>query len=903
MTEKRVGRPRKALPASLPPAFKRFTLELRRLADESVFTQRQLADRAGMSLPTVSRALNGERRLTTRDLEAFSKALGLSDTQRATLVFLHRQATDEAHGVRSDVREVAPTDLASRLSALRQGAGLSLREISLRLAMVGSPVAKSTVERVLDNPDRSPLLALKMAIVLLDALPIDERGPAAEGVFRAALDPVVPTSPGQFTVTAALGSGKTEAALALDSVRATPEATLASLARMLDLPVQELRALRESAAQARGRVPGRPISEWSPLELEVHPTASPIGPGDSTVAELPPYIQRWHDRLLAETVCDATEGQSQMVLVVGASSTGKTRACWEAIQPLAQHGWRLWHPFSPTRPEAVLEGIDRVEPRTVVWLNETQNYLLPAELGELVASALRRLLNKPERGPILILGTLWPDHLDRLTGPPAPGSPDLHRQARELLLAGRKVVIPDAFDPETLRLAEALAADDPRLADALTWSGSSAQVTQNLAGAPQLVSRYTTVTPAARAVLEAAMDACRLGISNPLPHSFLIDAAVDYLSDTAYEMLTDDWAEQAIAELTRPVVGGLSPLRPIRPRPATRPSAVPAPDMAPAKPAGPAYRLADYLDAYGRKARRLLCPPASFWHASYMHITAPEDLSGLAAAADDRYRLLWAHQLRRRAKEANDDQGLSHLIRWQGEAGDLQEAERLARASAGPGRTTALRELTRMRDEAGDRRAALFFARSAAEYGDALPLAELAWSREEEGEQNEAEWLAEQAAAIGDTYALRELARMREATGDHVSAQFLYRRAAECGDNPSLLRLAEARWESGDREEAERLALVGANVGDDIELIRSAQRREEAGDREEAEALYRQAVDTGSAFALAVLARMREEAGDQRGAEALCRQAADAGVAWLINPARRWPYGLDPDGAPTPPWK
>lgn len=64
-----------------------------------------------------------------------------------------------------------------------------------------------------------------------------------------------------------------------------------------------------------------------------------------------------------------------MVVLVGTSSTGKTRACWEAVQPLADKGWRLWHPFDLTRADAALEDLKkRVQPRTVVWLNEAQHY-------------------------------------------------------------------------------------------------------------------------------------------------------------------------------------------------------------------------------------------------------------------------------------------------------------------------------------------------------------------------------------------------------------------------------------------------------------------------------------------------------------------------------------------------
>ena len=66
---------------------------------------------------------------------------------------------------------------------------------------------------------------------------------------------------------------------------------------------------------------------------------------------------------------------SGMVVLVAGSSAGKTRACWEAIEPLRDaDGWRLWHPRNPTRSEAMLAGLDRVQLRTVVWLNEAQRW-------------------------------------------------------------------------------------------------------------------------------------------------------------------------------------------------------------------------------------------------------------------------------------------------------------------------------------------------------------------------------------------------------------------------------------------------------------------------------------------------------------------------------------------------
>ena len=165
--------------------------------------------------------------------------------------------------------------------------------------------------------------------------------------------------------------------------------------------------------------------------------------------ELPAYVPREHDQVLAGVVRAAAGGRSGVAVLVGGSSTGKTRACWEALGLLRDQEppWRLWHPIDPTRPDAALRELPRIGPRTVVWLNEAQFYLDVADggLGERVAAGLRELLRDPARAPVLVLATLWPQYWDALTARPADGE-DPHAQARELL-AGHDIPVPAAFTP------------------------------------------------------------------------------------------------------------------------------------------------------------------------------------------------------------------------------------------------------------------------------------------------------------------------------------------------------------------------------------------------------------------------------------------------------------------------
>ncbi|MDX2530479.1 hypothetical protein [Streptomyces europaeiscabiei] len=797
----------------------------------------------------------------------------------------------------------------------------------------------------------------------------------------------------QLAAQAGLSRTTVQLAFQTDALIPPSAETVAALARVLRLPDNELLALRRTAAgdsapvRGQGQGPGKMISEWNPHDLEVHPAGPAVrghAIGGTRERVMPGYVFRAHDRVLADMVQEAAQGQSRMVVLVGSSSTGKTRSCWEAVQPLANERWRLWHPFDPTRAEAILDGLEHVMPRTVVWLNEAQHYLGHPRVGERVAAAVHGLLTQRRRGPVLILGTLWPNFANEYAIPPTSGKEDPHSRTRELL-AGRTLTVPETFDQEALRMAAILAKGGDRLLAEVLTRATDGRVTQDLAGAPELLHRYANATAPARAVLHAAMDARRLGAKVHLPQAFLTEAAVDYLSDQDYDELTEDWVQSAFADLTRLVHGKQAPLRRTGDRPKRRPPANPRRSTVCVPEAATMFRLADYLEQHARNTRQAQCPPASFWHAAYSHLTDSDDLCRIADEAQSRHRLQWAHHLYHRAADAGSKDALSNLAWMRENSGDHEAAEALARQAGKVGDARALLEIAWSRELSGDDDSAEALYQQALAGGDVRGLTSLALMRQKVGDHDGAEALARQAAEAGDTYALAHLATMREKSGDHESAQALReeygiqaehetftrwasrtRRASRLADVWSLLRLlaksgdldlAEPHaWEaaaagedqilvdlvsmqieSGDHDSARALALRAADADYGGPLLKLAQMREEAGDHASAEALYWHAASAGKAYALAELARMRRESGDLDGARALALRAAEAGYASsLVELAKmqeeagdhndaeflyrqaidagedggvlngylrdRWPYGLDPDGTPTPPW-
>ncbi|WP_406300827.1 hypothetical protein OG948_57515 (plasmid) [Embleya sp. NBC_00888] len=682
---------------------------------------------------------------------------------------------------------------------------------------------------------------------------------------------------------------------------------------------------------------GRPVREFTdPFALEVHQAIDAPEHTGKALPVPPVYVPRAHDRLLRAAVERAAGGESTMVTLVAGSSTGKTRACWEALQHVP-NGWRLWHPIAPGRPEATLAELSAVRPRTVLWLNEAQFYLEPDEVGERVAAEVRELLRDPALAPIFVLATLSPDpYWDALTASPSAGAPDPHAQARALLTR-TDLRVPDAFTGTDLDEVRARAGEDPRPADALA-SGDGGRVTQFLAGALALLKRYDLAPVGAREVIEAAMDARRLGHGPALRQAFLEDAADAYLTDHESDTLTDDWFEQALAYATTRVHGASAPLTRIRPRRRTRDTTRDSGDQ-------PTYRLADYLEQHAHHARRRFCPRASFWDAAHEHAHTTEDLLNLADAARARLRLRHAQHLYNKAANTCDPRALMSLAELRDEAGDHEGAEHWYREAADAGHTGALQALGNLWERVGNHTAAERLYRKAARTGDISALHCLVMLRVGMGDLNGAERLANEASDAGDSDALSALAQMRYEAGDHDGAERLYRQAADAGNTYALTTLAQIREEAGDHDGAERLYRQAADAGNTYALGTLGRIREAAGDLDAAERLYQQVVNAqlerflrssnrragdprlpdrayhpslgyGGALGLLSLVQARERMGDRNGAERLAREVADTGDTHALTALaqfreeandhdgaeRVWGWlrsGLDADDAPS----
>ncbi|MDH6626088.1 hypothetical protein M2271_003905 [Streptomyces sp. LBL] len=700
------------------------------------------------------------------------------------------------------------------------------------------------------------------------------------------------------------------------------------------LSIDRCRELRQKAEEERATVAsapsltpevvparlGLPLDHLDPVQnLQVHQaievdrrTPSTDGPG-----RLPQYVRRAHDGRLQYEVAQAVAGQSRLVVLVGDSSTGKSRTLWEAVTRLPA-GWLVWRPSDRAD---LLQGLRSQHQlsHTVLWLNELERYLLPhgqPDPGGRAASALMSVMHEAGRGPVLVLGTLWHRHHTTLAQRPSDSQQhDPHQQARTLL-DGSALTVAECFTPEDLSTLQGLAADDPRLAEALANGGS--RITQYLAGARELVARYEQASPEIRAVLDAAADARRLGHGELLPEVFLRAAASSYLHLDYWRTQTSQWRQtwfERAVHATDQACRGI-------PGPLTQEIAPPGQPNC----AEPLYRLADYLQAHTARTRCGACPPTGFWAAAAEHLTEPAVLMSLARAAHQRQRLQIADRLYQAAVGCGHNDALYDLALLREEVGDHDGADGYALRSVRHGSGRAVSEVAEMREDADDWRRAERLYVKAAQVGDTWALCCLAGLRREAGDWAEAEHYAQHAAALGDTRALRELAtltndlgsaerfalmaadqgdtlvlrtlaRQHEAT-DPRKAERLYRSAGDRADGEALRRLATMRQQSGDGSGAQRLYHEAAGLGDTEAMQKLALRYNEAGDAQAADRMYRRAAEHGDMLALGILASRRERVGDREGAERCAREAASQGAkdaVWLFVQERE--MGGDPCGA------
>lgn len=654
-----------------------------------------------------------------------------------------------------------------------------------------------------------------------------------------------------------------------------PAGAVVTTQRLLgDLSGTPLRISRPTAGP--GAVPrpsqGRPVAAWDARNLGVHRAITTDPALGEAVPEFTTYVPRAHDARVRQLL--AAPEKPVMVVLVGGSSTGKTRAAFEAVRAVLPD-WLLFRPADVADLLGCLRS-DAVGPRAVLWLNELQTYMRDEpEVG----AALRRLLAGD--GPVAVIGTMWPRYWKELTSPPADGEPDVTHQARELLQSAERVDVPEAFTSVDLAALRQVQAADRRLAIAAEAAGGDDKVIQVLAGGPELVQRYEHPADAedrfGRALVTAAMDARRLGYESLIGTALLEQTAPAYLDPSDRAGAPADWFATGLRQATR-TVRGIAALTGHRD----------APGVGPAD----GYLLHDYLYQYAWSARRGILIPAVMWEALTAHARRLDDRIRLAREAQRRGLYRYAVELARPSAEAGEGTAMRMLAVRLDEAGHAGEAEEWMRRAAEAGDTHAVQvEATRL-DDQGDREGADAILRAAAAKGDASAILTLVARLDEAGHGDEAEQLLVEAANAGDVVVMQRLAERLDEAGQGEAAEEWLRRAAEAGDPLAMQQLADRLDNADKRDEAERWLRRAAEAGGPFAhfmRLRLAQRLDEDGRPDEAEQWLRRDIEADDMPSPSetrwTLAGRLEQSGRAEEVEVWWQRARDAGEWFALHPA------------------
>lgn len=223
------------------------------------------------------------------------------------------------------------------------------------------------------------------------------------------------------------------------------------------------------------------VEDWDALTAGAH-RARPDEAGSS----VPTYMARDADEELQARLSRAAQ-QGGLVLVLGESTAGKTRAAHHAVRACeALAGYRVLAPDTGRDLVIAVDVVAATSVRCVVWLDDLERFLTPDRLEAGVLAEVVRL-----RTPVL--ATMQLRHFDTYA--------ESHQEdPAGLRTSGTGARVLKQTEPLYLQrrwtdseLAQAEGCDDPRIIDAVTHHGPYG-VAEYLAAGPALLTEWRNAT-------------------------------------------------------------------------------------------------------------------------------------------------------------------------------------------------------------------------------------------------------------------------------------------------------------------------------------------------------------------------------------------------------------------------
>lgn len=693
-------------------------------------------------------------------------------------------------------------------------------------------------------------------------------------------------------------------------LRALEQREIAMLLRRLPGAGEDLPLVRDIDVGLLGIHPSIPLEQNAQAGLST---------------QLPLYVRRDIDQDMRSWLASRLDAGG-FCLLVGHAAAGKTRCAYEAVLDVFRD-WRFAMPANGTEINDLVER-GALPPKTVVWLDEIQNFLT---VDAVSLSTVRCLLADRTR-PVLLIGTIWPERFDRLTASAA----DDRDEARSILsltvatasagAVARRFEVGTFTDAERDR-AGLLAKRDSRLARAMEMR-DAATVPEALAAAPALAERWRQgANQYGVAVISAAVVARRAGHPEPVPDDVLQPLAAAILTSEQRAAVAADWFQNALVWACTRVKGASAPLTPV----ATTAGAIDG------------YRVSDVLvqlDFSGATAstelpERLVevasphaCQSIGWtWYRAGKRRAAGK---AFAKAADAGYADAM-HGAGRASFELGDFTSAESWFRQASEAGhpramaalgmllidqeEPEEAQAWLKRGAAAGSAAAAMGLGQFLDREGKAPEAAGWFRAAAEGGNPMATLAAGFALELDGD-------AAGAASWYERISREELAEAANNLGFHLEdvnrladAERWYRTGAEAGSGYAMNNLAECYSSRGQMAEAEFWYRKGAEAGNSYAMVHLGemfQARGEAADAEHwyrlaagSEGWYRKRVELGAGRAMANLAKLLAAQGRTVEAEEWLRTGADIGnieaarSLGALSRSRSGPSGPEPGSDPS----
>ncbi|MET9303754.1 hypothetical protein ABZX78_07930 [Streptomyces cellulosae] len=484
-----------------------------------------------------------------------------------------------------------------------------------------------------------------------------------------------------------------------------------------------------------------------PLQLGVHRS-------EDMDKGLPPYVPRSIDEQLRNRIRQSFS-TGDVVLVVGDSTAGKTRATYEALL----HCFPEILTFAPIDGQEVvacMRDILTCSQKFVLWLDNLERYIGVDGLTPTLVALLRRQ-------KIPVVATLRAEQYQRLY--PEFGSPDSHEHGS----AATRIL--EQIDPIILtrlwtadEISKAQKESDERILKAVAYSNYYG-VAEYLAAGPRLYQEWSLAwgpgsNPRGASIVSAAIDCVRMGITNAVPASLLTEMHETYLARVGGALLRPESLDDAFSWATRRRFGVTSLLV--------------------ATSNADTYRVFDYLADAVARSNETPSIPAKSWDAVIQHSRqSRKALSGIGIAA------------------------ASHK--------ESEVAERAWKLCAELGSVSALVNLGMLYQNEGREHDAIELFTEAMEKGSGRASIELGFHYETHGQREKAIEMYRREADKGDTHAIYHIASVLGV--DHEAEQYWRSLVKVKAEEGPTLDLANYYHRMGDEEKEREALIAGAEKG------------------------------------------------------------------------------------------